>query len=157
MKENQYSRESANVLLEAAELQESKGRDYNNAVSSVQQADYYPRGVYSILDIVNAKYLRMVSVLETMEHGGKTNFESVEDSAIDLINYASFVVAYMRGEVPGQMPNKDIFNKTMTKETHPSNSLVPNKFKVVRLESTPIDVNWPNPKTGTARSQFNDR
>ena len=157
MKQNQYSRASANVLLEAAELQESKGKDYNNAVSSVQQADYYPRGVYSILDIVNAKYLRMVSVLETMEHGGKTNFESVEDSAIDLINYASFVVAYMRGEVPGQMPNKDIFNKGMTKETHPTNSLVPNKFKAVRLESTPIDVDWANAKTGTVRAQFNDR
>ena len=35
----QYSRPSANILLEAAELQEKKGQDYNNATSSVQQAD----------------------------------------------------------------------------------------------------------------------
>jgi hypothetical protein len=107
----QYTRYSAQVLLEAADIQEKKGQDYNNAVSSVQQADYYPRGVTSILDIVNAKYLRMVSVLETMQAGGNVNFESVEDSAIDMINYASFIVAYMRGQVPGQTPGNDIFNR----------------------------------------------
>lgn len=123
----QFSRASANILLEAAELQEKKGADYNGATTSVQQADYYPRGVWSILDIVNAKYLRMVSVLETMEQGGKANFESIEDSAIDLINYASFVAAYMRGEVPGQKSTNDIFNRPVTGTTN--SSLVPTKFK----------------------------
>lgn len=110
----QYTRASANILLEAADLQERKGQDYNNANSSVQQADYYPRGVWSVMDIINAKYLRMVSVLETMEQGGKANFESVEDSAIDLINYASFLAAYMRGQIPGQDPSKDIFGRKIT-------------------------------------------
>jgi hypothetical protein len=28
-----------------------------------------------------------------------------------MINYASFVVAYMRGQVPGQKPGYDIFNR----------------------------------------------
>lgn len=156
MRENQYTRESANILLEAAEIQEQKGKDYNNAVSSVQQADYYPRGVYSILDIVNAKYLRMVSVLETMEQGGKVNFESVEDSAIDLINYASFIVAYMRGEVPGQLPNKDIFNKGMTKDTHPTNSLTPNKFKATRLASLQERGAYITPGHGTKTTLITD-
>lgn len=103
-------RASIIVLQEAAELQRKKGEDYNNKVSRIKQADYYPRGVMSILDIINAKVLRMYSVLETMEAGGKVNFESVEDSGIDLINYASFLVAYMRGQVEGQDPNRDIFN-----------------------------------------------
>ena len=49
-----YTRASANILLEAAEIQEKKGQDYNNAVSRVTQADYYPNGVYSILDICQA-------------------------------------------------------------------------------------------------------
>ena len=53
----------------------------------------------------------MVSVLEAQEAGGKPNFESVEDSALDMINYASFVVAYCRHQVPGQKPDRDIFNK----------------------------------------------
>jgi hypothetical protein len=124
----EFTRKSANILLEAAELQERKGQDYNGAQTSVKQADYYPRGVWSILDIVNAKYLRMVSVLEQMEQGGSANFESVEDSAIDMINYASFLVAYMRGEVDGQEVDKDIFNRRMNKETHPSDSLTPSLF-----------------------------
>lgn len=123
----QFSRPSANILLEAAQLQERKGADYNGATTSVQQADYYPRGVWSILDIVHAKYLRMVSVLENMEQGGKANFESVEDSAIDLINYASFLAAYMRGDVPGQKPGNDIFNRPVTNTT--DSSLVPAKFQ----------------------------
>ena len=129
MTENKFSRPSANILLEAAQLQEKKGQDYNGAQTSIEQNDYYPRGVWSILDIVNAKYLRMVSVLEQMEQGGKANFESVEDSAIDLINYASFLAAYMRGDVPGQKPDHDIFNKKMTKQTHPTTALTPEKFK----------------------------
>ena len=107
----QYSRPSANILLEAADIQEKKGQDYNNAASRVQQADYYEHGVWTILDIIKAKYLRMVSVLEAQEAGGKPNYESVEDSALDMINYASFVVAYCRGQIPGQDPDKDIFNK----------------------------------------------
>jgi len=120
-----YSRPSANILLEAANIQEKKGQDYNNAASRVEQADYYPRGVVSILDIIHAKYLRMVSVLETMEAGGNVNYESVEDSALDMINYASFVVAYMRGDVPGQKPDRDIFNKP-----NPENqALIPTKFR----------------------------
>lgn len=122
----QYTRASANILLEAADLQERKGADYNGTQTSVQQADYYPRGVWSILDVVNAKYLRMVSVLEQMEQGGKANFESVEDSAIDLINYASFIAAYMRGDVPGQSEDRDIFNKPV-KDLR--SNTVPSKFR----------------------------
>jgi len=122
---NQFTRPSAKVLLEAAELQERKGRDYQNPNSSVVQNDYYPRGVWSIMDIINAKYLRMVSVLETMEHGGSVNFESVEDSAVDLINYASFMVAYMRGEINGQESNKNIFNRPHLGDPQ----LIPVKFR----------------------------
>ena len=121
-----YTRPSANILLEAAEIQEKKGQDYNNTISRVQQADYYVHGVWSIMDTIHGKYLRMVSVLETMEAGGKVNYESVEDSALDLINYTSFLAAYMRGEVPGQRPDRDIFNKP-NDSTSP---LIPTAFRV---------------------------
>lgn len=121
----QFSRESANILLEAAELQERKGKDYQNPLSRVRQADHYPRGVYTILDTVNGKILRMYSVLETMEQGGNINFESVEDSAIDAINYLSFIVAYMRGDIDGQDPEKDIFNR----RGQSNQALIPSKFR----------------------------
>lgn len=124
----QFTRPSAMILLEAAELQEKKGNDYNNAASRVSQADYYEHGVWTLLDIVKAKYLRMVSVLETMESGGNVNFESVEDSAIDAINYLSFVTAYLRGEVPGQTPDRDIFNRLIESDGV-NDAMVPVKFR----------------------------
>ena len=89
--------------------------------------DHYPRGVNTILDTVNGKMLRMYSVLETMEAGGKVNFESVEDSALDAINYLSFIVAYMRGEIDGQVEGKDIFNRKMPEST--DSLLTPTKFR----------------------------
>jgi hypothetical protein len=123
-----FTRKSANILIEAAELQERKGQDYQNPLSRVRQADHYPRGVYTILDTINGKMLRMYSVLETMEQGGKINFESVEDSAIDMINYASFLVAYMRGEIDGQTPDKDIFNRRL--QGNEINGLIPSNFRM---------------------------
>jgi len=137
MKEGkQFTRESANILMEAAELQERKGQDYQNPLSRVRQADHYPRGVYTILDTINGKMLRMYSVLETMEQGGKVNFESVEDSAIDMINYASFLVAYMRGDIDGQEMGKDIFNRRTSKATHPTTALYPTRFREIKKEPT---------------------
>ena len=127
MIDKQFTRYSANVLFEAAAIQEKKGQDYQNPNSRVRQVDHYPRGVNTILDTVNGKMLRMYSVLETMEAGGKVNFESVEDSALDAINYLSFIVAYMRGEIDGQITGKDIFNRKIDENTH--NLLVPTKFR----------------------------
>lgn len=122
---NQSERASVKVLKEAIELQNRKSQDYQNPLSRVRQADHYPRGVYTILDIVNGKLLRMYSVLETMEAGGSINFESVEDSAVDAINYLSFVVAYLRGEIDGQDPDNDIFNR----RGHVNTALIPEKFR----------------------------
>ena len=126
----QFKRESANILLEAAEIQVAKGNDYQNPMSRVRQVDHYPRGVYTILDTVNGKLLRMYSVLETMEAGGKINFESVEDSALDAINYLSFVVAYLRGDIDGQEPDKDIFNRRCQTNVN----LMPTKFRVTKAD-----------------------
>lgn len=123
---NQPERASVKVLKEAIELQNRKSQDYQNPLSRVRQADHYPRGVYTILDIVNGKLLRMYSVLETMEAGGRINFESVEDSAVDAINYLSFVVAYLRGEIDGQDPFNDIFNRRG--QANPA--LIPEKFRI---------------------------
>lgn len=106
-------KESLKVLQECAEIQAKKSQDYQNPNSRVKQADYYPRGVASIMDIIHAKVLRLWSVIEAMESDPnyKPNFESIEDSAKDLINYASFLVAYSRGGIPGQRPNTDFMNR----------------------------------------------
>lgn len=127
MNEQKYERYSAELLKRAAALQIAKGKDYQSASSTVRQADYYPNGVNSILDIVNAKMLRTRSVLAVMEAGEAVNFESVEDSMFDMINYASFLIAYMQGEIDGQTAGRDIFNRNVTEGVN--SILIPRKFR----------------------------
>lgn len=110
-------RESLKVLKQCADIQAKKGDDYQNPNSRVTQAQYYPRGCATIHDIMHGKMLRMQSVMEAMEQDGyDANYESLEDSAIDLINYASFFVAYMRGGIEGQDPKHDFLNRPMRKD-----------------------------------------
>jgi hypothetical protein len=105
--------ESVRVLHECVKLQLSKSNDYQNVNSRVRQADYFPRGMATILDIVQIKVLRMRSVLEAMEHDQsyEPNFESLEDSSKDLINYASFMTTYLRGKMDGQNTDCDFLNR----------------------------------------------
>lgn len=106
-------RSSVNVLRECIDLQNKKSNDYQNPNSSIKQADYYPNGCMTLLDTIQAKVLRMRSVMEAMvnDPNYNPNFESLEDSAKDLINYASFFVAYSRGQVDGQKPDRDFLNR----------------------------------------------
>jgi hypothetical protein len=112
-------KESLKVLMEAAQIQTKKSNDYQNPNSRIKQADYYPRGFASILDVMHAKVLRMQSVLEAMESDPNynPNFESLEDSCIDLINYASFGAAYIRGGIDGQDPDRDFLNRPLKTST----------------------------------------
>ena len=109
------SKASLEVLRKAAEIQNKKGNDYQNPNSRIKQAMYYPRGCSSLLDIMYAKVLRMQSVMEAMEQDPNynPNFESLEDTYKDMINYASFAVSYMRGKMEGQSSDRDMFNKTI--------------------------------------------
>ena len=106
-------RESIKVLQECAEIQDKKSRDYQNENSRIRQADYYPRGIMSIMELINTKTIRLWSVLEAMESDPsyEPNFESIEDSLKDLINYSSFAVAYSRGKIDGQSEDRDFLNR----------------------------------------------
>jgi hypothetical protein len=50
------------------------------------------------------------------------NFESLEDSAKDLINYSSFAVSFIRGGIDGQDPKRDFLNRPNRKKDNASNS-----------------------------------
>lgn len=106
-------RESLKVLQECAELQQRKSKDYQNEKSRIRQADHYPRGCATILDMVHQKITRIYSVMEAMEQGETANFESLEDSAKDAINYLSFFVSYSRGKMEGQDPFRDLVNRPL--------------------------------------------
>ncbi len=103
--------EPMRVLDECRALLTKKGADYQSQNSTVKQADYYPNGVITILDIIHAKKLRLQSVIDNMQSGGKPNFESIEDSAKDMANYCAILVAYTRKKIDGQDQNKNIFNR----------------------------------------------
>ena len=101
-------KESILILQECAELQAKKSEDYQNPNSQVKQAMHYRRGVNSIHDTMHGKMLRAQSLLES---GQANNFESLEDTYKDLINYASFAVSYIRGKMEGQDDSLDYLNK----------------------------------------------
>ena len=102
---------SVKVLEDCIDLQLRKSKDYQNPKSRIRQADHYPRGCQTILDMVHQKITRMYSVIEAMESDECANFESLEDSAMDAINYLSFFVSYSRGQMDGQSPDRNLFNR----------------------------------------------
>ena len=101
-------KESVKVLQECIDLQLKKSQDYQSDSSNITQAMHYRRGVDTIHDIILGKITRATSLLES---GKDPNFESLEDTYKDMINYASFAVSYMRGKMDGQNPDHDMFNK----------------------------------------------
>jgi hypothetical protein len=109
--------ESIKVLQECIDLQVRKSQDYQNPNSNVTQAMHYRRGIDSIHDIIQGKVYRAQSLLEA-GRAADANFESLEDTYIDLANYASFAVTYLRGKMRGQDPTRDIFNNKKPETTY---------------------------------------
>lgn len=105
-------RESVRVLKQCIEVQIRKSRDYQSDASTVRQADYYPRGIDSLQDLVWEKVLRAKSLVES---GNIPSNEALEDSYMDLINYASFAVAWLRKGIPGQDRDRDEYNRPRPK------------------------------------------
>ena len=62
---------------------------------------------------MTGKINRMHSVLDAMRDDDNymENFESLQDSAIDLINYSAFFSSYLDSDIDGQTPERDIFNR----------------------------------------------
>lgn len=90
------------IFRECLEILHAKSQDYQNPGSSVRQADYYPRGLETILDEMHKKMLRLRSLIEAERQGYVVNCESLEDNAKDLINYCAIFVAFSRGQIDGQ-------------------------------------------------------
>lgn len=97
---NMSERRAIEVLNECAELMRKKGKDYNR----VPQAEYYPNGLQDIWVMMHQKMTRLKSLLLNDE---TPNFESIDDTARDLINYASFFIEFAEGKMDGQHANRD--------------------------------------------------
>lgn len=109
---NPAKRMSVTVLEECIEVQKRKSEDYQNPNSNVVQAMHYRRGIDTLHDALQGKLFRAQSLLESGKFS-QANYESLEDSYMDLINYASFCVAWLRYGIPGQRTDRDMFNKPL--------------------------------------------
>lgn len=83
---------SNDILQAAMELKISKSKDYQG--SGITEEQYFPYGDMSYHHMLNTKTLRIQSVMNQ----DSTNFESLEDSLIDLINYAAMWSAYIKNK-----------------------------------------------------------
>ena len=81
---------SIDIMKKAIDLKERKSQDYQGSVFS--EDDYFPYGHKSFMHMIHTKYLRMRSVVEQK---GETNFESLEDTLIDMIAYCSMYAAWI--------------------------------------------------------------
>ena len=82
-------KESVKVLKECIELQLKKAKDYQNPHSSIKQANYYRRGLHTLLDTMHSKVLRMCSVLEAMENDKKEIVQFALRGWHDAFNFIS--------------------------------------------------------------------
>ena len=112
-------KESVEVLNECIDLQVKKSQDYQNPNSNVVQAMHYRRGIDTIHDTIQGKVYRAQSLLEAASHD-YPNFESLEDTYKDIINYCSFAVSWLRYKMEGQNQFRDIFNRKIEPTEEPA-------------------------------------
>ena len=82
------------ILKDAAALKEAKSKDYQGGMWT--EADYFPFGHESYIHMLWTKMLRLRSVVERSED--EVNFESAEDTLMDMINYAAMYAAWMENQ-----------------------------------------------------------
>ena len=77
------------ILEDAADLKRRKSEDYQGG--KYTEEDYFPFGHESYMHMIHTKYLRMRSVMEN----DNPNFESLEDTLVDMINYCAMYAAWL--------------------------------------------------------------
>ena len=83
-------------LAAAQELLEAKTADYQGGATDTEadpaRLQYFPYGTTSYMHMIHTKWLRVQNILQA---GGTPNFESIEDSLLDMINYTAFFHAFI--------------------------------------------------------------
>jgi predicted HAD superfamily Cof-like phosphohydrolase len=82
------------ALIEAHKLRITKSQDYQSDGSNISLEEYFPFGDESYVHMINQKCLRVRSCVSSSSTKGP-NFESLQDSLVDLINYSSFYYEYL--------------------------------------------------------------
>lgn len=102
-------------LAKAGLIQLKKSEDYNNGQNSIRS--YFPFGLMSYSQMIHTKSQRLIS-LAVAEKQDNPNFESVTDTALDLINYATFLAEYSDiSDMSDSEPPEEIL---LTEESSPA-------------------------------------
>lgn len=112
--------EPMRVLQECLDLMRKKAHDYQNPNSTVKQAMYYENGLITLYDIINAKRLRLKSLIDAFQAGETPKNESIEDSFKDMANYCAIAAAWCRGKIDGQNSNNDLLNRPLKNASYPA-------------------------------------
>jgi hypothetical protein len=84
------------ALATAALLCIKKSEDYNHGQSdphTIDRTGYFPFGTISYAQMLHTKTERFVSLTRKEMDGSASNFEGLNDTALDIINYAGFFLA----------------------------------------------------------------
>lgn len=84
------------ALADAALLCIKKSQDYNpgqNDPHKVDRTAYFPFGATSYAQMLHTKSQRFNSLVQKQQAAIQPNFESLRDTALDIINYAGFYLA----------------------------------------------------------------
>lgn len=107
-------RESTYVLMQCIDLMRRKSADYARPSSTVMPADYYPDGLDDFVYMIDVlKRNRQMSLIDAMkaEEVSVINYESLEDTLMDRINYLALMIEWVRKKTPGQDKDRDLFNR----------------------------------------------
>lgn len=80
---------------EVADLVTKKAEDYQGETAKLD--DYFPFHHYSYVQMIWTKTLRLLTLTRRKE-GQAINFDSIDDTTKDLIAYAIFYRAYLKGD-----------------------------------------------------------
>lgn len=91
----------------------SKDNAYNGNDTDESHASYYPDGIDNIAYELFKKIKRLRNGLKKFKQGNSNPLveESLHDGFRDISIYSAIGDTYMRGELEGQIPSRDIFNQ----------------------------------------------
>jgi hypothetical protein len=85
------------AIAKAALLCIKKSEDYNHGKNvnphDVDRAEYFPFGAVSYAQMLHTKAQRFNSLVQKQLDGKESNFEGLDDTALDIINYAGFYLS----------------------------------------------------------------
>lgn len=70
-----------------------KSADYNHSEGQSLEK-YFPFGSLSFAQMIHTKSMRITSIAQKEHSGKQANFESLQDSALDMINYSMFLAEH---------------------------------------------------------------